>query len=386
MAGVQLARRPIPPFTEEHEQFRGVVRSFVQKELHPHASQWEEARWFPNEVFGRLAELGYLGLKFPPEYGGEGDIVADAVLAEELAWCGSGGLAAGIGAHTGIALPPIWKFGTEEQKQRYLVPGLKGEKIAALAITEPDAGSDVASIRTRAVRADGGFVVNGSKTFITGGARADVLVTAVKTSAEGGHHGLSFLLIDRGPGVSSSVLEKLGWHASDTAHITFDDVYVPMENLLGQENAGFYLIMGNFVWERLLMALGAVGAMQVAFEKTLKYAQEREAFGRPIGKHQAIRHKLAEIALAIEAGRDVTYHALRTYVSGRDAVREVTVAKLQTQRTAFGVMDNCLQIHGGNGYMTEYEIERAARDARLGPIGGGTDEIMKEILGRSLGL
>jgi acyl-CoA dehydrogenase len=378
--------RPIPPFTEEHEQFRQVVRSFVQRELYPHAAEWEEARWFPNEVFRRLAELGYLGLKFPPEYGGDGDVVADAVLTEELAWCGSGGLAAGIGAHIGIALPPIWRFGTEEQKQRYLVPGLRGEKIAALGITEPDAGSDVASIRTHARRADGGYVVNGSKTFITGGVRADAIVTAVKTSDQGGHHGLSFLIIDRGPGVESSALEKLGWHASDTAHITFDDVFVPSENLLGRENQGFYLIMANFQWERLLMALGAVGAMKVAFEKTLKYALEREAFGRPIGKHQAIRHKLAEVATTIEAGRDMTYHALRLYLAGQDAVRAVTMAKLQTQRSAFEVMDACLQIHGGNGYMSEYEIERAARDARLGPIGGGTDEIMKEILGRSLGL
>jgi acyl-CoA dehydrogenase len=379
-------RRPIPPFTEEHEEFRQVVRRFVQTELYPHASEWEEARWFPNQVFKRLAELGYLGLKFPPEYGGDGDVVADAVLTEELAWCGSGGLGAGIGAHIGIALPPICRFGTEEQKQRYLVPGIKGEKIAALGITEPDAGSDVASIRTQARRTDGGYVVNGSKTFITGGVRADAIVTAVKTSDRGGHHGLSFLIIDRGPGVESSALEKLGWHASDTALITFDDVFVPAENLLGQENQGFYLIMANFQWERLLMALGAVGAMAVVFEKTLSYALEREAFGRPIGKHQAIRHKLAQIATTVEAGRDMTYHALRMYVAGQDAVREVTIAKLMTQRSAFEVIDSCLQIHGGNGYMAEYEIERAARDARLGPIGGGTDEIMKEILGRSLGL
>ena len=379
-------RSPIPPFTEEHEEFRHVVRRFVQTELYPHASEWEEARWFPNDVFKRLAELGYLGLKFPPEYGGDGDMVADAVLTEELAWCGSGGLAAGIGAHIGIALPPIWRFGTEEQKQRYLVPGIKGEKIAALGITEPDAGSDVASIRTQARRTDGGYVVNGSKTFITGGVRADAIVTAVKTSDRGGHHGLSFLIIDRGDGVRSNALEKLGWHASDTALITFDDVFVPAENLLGQENQGFYLIMANFQWERLLMALGAVGAMAAVFEKTLSYALEREAFGRPIGKHQAIRHKLAQIATIIEAGRDMTYHALRLYVAGQDAVREVTIAKLMTQRSAFEVIDACLQIHGGNGYMAEYEIERAARDARLGPIGGGTDEIMKEILGRSLGL
>jgi acyl-CoA dehydrogenase len=380
------ARQPIPPFTEEHEEFRQAVRRFVVKELKPHAAEWEDARWFPNSVFTRLAELGYIGLKFDPAYGGDGDPIADAVFVEELAHCGSGGLAAGIGAHSGIALPPIARFGTEEQKQRYLVPGIRGEKIAALGITEPDTGSDVASIRTRARRVDGGFVVNGAKTFITGGVRADAIVTAVKTTEEGGHHGISFLIVDRGDGVHSSALEKLGWHASDTALITFDDVFVPEENLLGSEHQGFYMIMANFQWERLLMALGAVGGMQVAFEKTLKFALEREAFGKPIGKHQAIRHKLAEIALTIEAGRDVTYAALRRYVDGEDAVREVTIAKLATQRAAFDVMDSCLQIHGGAGYIAEYDIERAARDARLGPIGGGTDEIMKEILGRSLGL
>jgi acyl-CoA dehydrogenase len=385
-AGAAASRHPIPPFTAEHEEFRAAVRRFVESELYPHAGQWEEAHWFPNDVFRRLAELGYIGLKFPPEYGGDGDLIADAVFVEELSRCGSGGLAAGIGAHQGIALPPIWRFGTEEQKQRYLVPGIRGEKIAALAITEPDAGSDVASIRTHARRADGGYVVNGSKTFITGGVRADVLVTAVKTKPEGGHHGLSFLLIERGPGVDSQALEKLGWHASDTALIGFDDVFVPEENLLGEEDGGFYLIMANFQWERLLMALGAVGAMQVALERTLRYAKERNAFGKPIGKHQAIRHKLAEIATTLEAGRAVTYGALRRYAQGGDAVREVTIAKLATQRAAFEVMDSCLQIHGGAGYMVEYGIERAARDARLGPIGGGTDEIMKEILGRSLGL
>jgi acyl-CoA dehydrogenase len=379
-------RRPLPPFTAEHEEFRAAVRTFVAKELHPHAREWEDARWFPNSVFARLAELGYIGLKFPQQYGGDEDPVADAVFVEELARCGSGGVAAGIGAHGGIALPPIWRFGTEVQKQRFLVPGIRGERIAALAITEPDAGSDVASIRTFARRVPDGYVVNGSKLFITGGVRADALVTAVKTTQEGGHRGLSFLIIERGPGVESSPIEKLGWHASDTAHITFDDVFVPEENLLGEENAGFYLIMANFQWERLLMALGAVGGMQAAFERTLKFALEREAFGRPIGKHQAIRHKLAEIAVTIEGGRDVTYAALRRYVAGEDAVREVTIAKLATQRAAFDVMDECLQIHGGAGYTEEYDIERAARDARLGPIGGGTDEIMKEILGRSLGL
>jgi acyl-CoA dehydrogenase len=217
------APTPIPPFTAEHERLREELRGYIETELRPHAAEWEAAGWFPNEVFGGLARAGYLGLKFPVPYGGGGDEIADAVLAEELARCGSGGLAAGIGAHNGIALPPIWKFGTEEQKQRYLVPGIRGEKIAALAITEPDAGSDVASIRTRARRVQGGYVVNGAKTFITGGVRADVLVTAVRSTEEGGHHGISFLIVERGPGIESKALRKLGWHASDTAEISFDD-------------------------------------------------------------------------------------------------------------------------------------------------------------------
>jgi acyl-CoA dehydrogenase len=387
LAGATGPRRPIPPFTDEHEQFRESVRRFVERELLPHASEWERAHWFPNDVFKLMAANGYLGLKYPVEYGGQGgDYVADAVLTEELSRCGSAGLAAGIGAHIGIATPPIWKFGTEAQKRRYLVPAIAGEKIAALAITEPDAGSDVAGIKTRAERVEGGFRVNGSKMFITNGVRADFVVTAVKTTAEGGHTGISFLIIDRGEGVTASAIEKLGWHASDTALISLDDVFVPAENLLGDENRGFYLIMANFQWERLLMALASIGGMQAAFERTLAFARERVAFGRPIGSHQAIRHKLAEIATTIETGRALTYHALRLFAAGDDAVAEVTMAKLATQRAAFEVMDSCLQIHGGAGYMVEYGIERAARDARLGPIGGGTDEIMREILGKTLGL
>jgi acyl-CoA dehydrogenase len=370
-AGARM-RAPVPPFTAQHERFRHEVRRFVETELLPHAPEWEAAHNFPNEVFPRLAELGYIGLKFPREYGGAGDPVADAVFVEELSRCGSGGLAAGIGAHCGIALPPISRFGSEAQKQRYLVPGIRGETLAALAITEPDAGSDVASIRTTATKHGGGYLVNGSKTFITGGVRADVLVTAVRTSAAGPHQGISFLLVERGPGVESRPLRKLGWHASDTALITFDDVFVPAENLLGEENRGFYLIMANFQWERLLMALGAVGAMQVTFERM------RETVHRP---SQATRHQLAEVALKLETSRAVTYAALRRYVNGEDATREVTIAKLATQRTAFEVIDACLQLDGPDS-----PLERAARDARLGPIGGGTDEIMKEILGRAMGL
>jgi acyl-CoA dehydrogenase len=383
------SRRPLPPFREEHEALRAEIRRFVAEELRPHAGEWEAAEWFPNEVFHRMAELGLLGLKYPVEYGGRGGgYLEDAVLTEELGRCGSGGLSAGIGAHIGIATPPIWKFGTEDQKQRYLVPAIRGERIAALGITEPGAGSDVAGIRTFARKVDGGYVVNGSKTFITNGVRADFLVTAVKTTESGGHQGLSFLILEKemeGYEVAGK-LEKLGWHASDTGELAFQEVFVPEENLLGEENKGFYLIMANFQWERLLMALGSVGSMQRTLERTIEYALEREAFGRPIAKHQAIRHKIAEMALRCEAGRAVTYNALRLFYEGGDAVKQVTIAKLKTQRDAFDVADDALQVFGGAGYMKEYEIERAARDTRLGPIGGGTDEIMSEILGKQLGL
>jgi acyl-CoA dehydrogenase len=382
-------RRPAPPFSDEHQQLRESIRRFVETELRPHAEEWEDARWFPNSVFTRMAELGFLGLKYPEEHGGEGgDYLHDAVLSEELARCGSGGVAAGIGAHIGIATPPVWKFGSDDQKRRFLEPAIRGEKIAALGITEPDAGSDVAGIKTFARRVEGGYVVNGSKTFITNGVRADFVVTAVKTTQEGGHRGLSFLLIEKGmEGFSvAKKLEKMGWHASDTGELAFQDVFVPDENLLGEENKGFYLIMANFQWERLLMALGAVGSMFGLLEATIAYANERAAFGRPIGKFQSVRHRIAEMALRAEAGRAVTYNALRLFAEGHDAVKEVTIAKLKTQRDAFEQADDALQVFGGAGYMKEYGIERAARDLRLGPIGGGTDEIMKEILGRQLGL
>jgi len=376
-----------PPFTEEHEELRSSIRGFLDRELAPHAQAWEDARWFPDEVFPKLAAQGLLGLKYPSECGGQGgDYLHEAVLVEELARIGSGGTAAGIGAHTNIATPPIWKFGTADQHQRYLVPAIAGEKIGALGITEPGAGSDVAALRTRATPVDGGWIVNGEKTYITNGVRAHFIVTAVKTTEEGGHHGISFLIVDRGEGVTSAKLEKLGWHASDTATIAFEDVFVPTENLLGAEHEGFKQIMANFQWERLAMALGAVGAMQLAWERTAEFARERQAFGRPLSKHQAIRHKLADLATSAYTARCVTYDALRRFVAGEEPLKEVTMAKLMTQRASFDLMDACLQIHGGAGYMKEVWVERAARDSRLGPIGGGSDEIMREILGRVLAL
>jgi len=374
-----------PPFTEEHEELRASIRGFLDRELAPHSQAWEDEQWFPNEVFSKLAGQGLLGLKYPVQLGGQGgDYLHDAVLIEELARIGSGGTAAGIGAHVNIATPPIWKFGTDEQKQRYLVPAIRGELIGALGITEPGAGSDVASIGARAERVDGGWVVNGEKTYITNGVRAHFIVTAVKTTPEGGHHGISFLIIDRGEGVTSAKLEKLGWHASDTATIAYQDVFVPETNLLGGLNEGFKLIMANFQWERLAMALGAVGAMRLAWERTAQFARERTTFGRPLSGHQAIRHQLADLAASAYSARCVTYDALRRFVAGEEPLREVTMAKLLTQRACYELMDACLQIHGGAGYMREVWVERAVRDARLGPIGGGSDEIMREILGRIL--
>jgi acyl-CoA dehydrogenase len=376
---------PDPPFTAEHEELRSSIRGFIDRELAPHSQQWEDEEWFPDEVFPKLAAQGLLGLKYPTELGGQGgDHLHEAVMCEEMARIGSGGTAAGIGAHVNIATPPIWKFGTDEQQQSYLVPAIRGEKIGALGITEPGAGSDVAGLRTSAERVDGGWVLNGEKTYITNGVRAHFIVTAAKTTPEGGHHGISFFIVDRGEGVESAKLEKLGWHASDTATIAYQDVFVPEDRLLGELHGGFKLIMANFQWERLAMALGAVGAMRLAWERTARFARERNAFGRPLSGHQVIRHKLADLAASAYQARCVTYDALRRFVSGEEPLREVTMAKLLTQRACFELMDACLQIYGGAGYMREVWVQRAARDARLGPIGGGSDEIMREILGRML--
>jgi acyl-CoA dehydrogenase len=382
------ARATLPPFGEEHEELRGTVERFVAAEVAPHVDDWERAEEFPRDLYRRCAELGFLGLKFPERYGGQGgDHLHDAVWVEELARSGgSGGVAAGLNAHASIALPPIFNFGTEEQHQRWLVPGIAGDKIGALGITEPGAGSDVAGITTTARKVDGGYVVNGSKTFITNGVRADFLVCACKTTEAGGHDGISFLVLEREmPGYEvTRKLEKLGWHSSDTGELSFTDVEVPAANLLGEENGGFRLIMANFAWERLLMAIGAVGAMQRLLTIAVAYAQEREAFGRPIGKFQAIRHQIAEMATKAEVSRALTYDALRLFHTNQPCIPQVAMAKLLTQRSALEIADQTLQIHGGYGYTREYGIERAVRDARLGPIGGGTDEVMKEIIGKTL--
>jgi alkylation response protein AidB-like acyl-CoA dehydrogenase len=381
-------------FTDEHEDLRESMKSWVLKELTPHAEEYEENLW-PDSVLHRMAELGYVGLCFPEEYGGQGgDYYYSLVRAECLSYAASGGLGMGLAVHTDMVLPPIELLGTEDLKQRYLVPGIKGEKIACLAITEPGAGSDVAGIRTTARRDGDEFVINGSKTFITNGARADFILLVAKTDPDAGHDGITLFIVDLKddngeyvPGFTvTRTLEKLGMHASDTAELSFEDVRVPAENILGQEGKGFYHISWELQGERLVAASGSVAGAERLFEKTLEYAKEREAFGRPIGKFQAIRHKFAEMATKIEAAKQLTYATAWRFNNGEYPVREITETKLYTSRIACEVADECIQIHGGYGYMKEYGIERAYRDVRLNRIGAGTDEIMLEVIGRSYGL
>jgi alkylation response protein AidB-like acyl-CoA dehydrogenase len=375
-------------FTDEHEALRESIQSFASKELAPHSSEWEETG-FPDSVFTRMGELGFLGIHFPEEYGGQGgDYLMSIVRGEAMAYANNGGLVMGVAVHTDMATPPILKFGSEDLKQRYLVPAIKGEKISSLGITEPGAGSDVAGIRTRAERDGDEYVINGSKTFITNGARADFIVLVTKTSADAGYDGFSLFVVDKdtaGFHVSRK-LDKLGMHSSDTAELTFEDVRVPAENLLGEEGKGFYHIMWELQGERLIGAAGAVAGAQRVFDKTLEYAKERSAFGRPIGRFQAIRHKFADMATKIETARQMTYTTAWRVEQGDYPVREISMAKLYASRIACEVCDECIQIHGGYGYMKEYDVERAWRDMRLNRIGAGTDEIMLEVIGRSYGV
>ncbi len=377
-------------FTDEHEQLRDSIRRFVIKELQPHAEEWEETT-FPDWVFTRMGELGFLGLDKPEQYGGQGgDYYTALVLSEEMAHSRSGGLAMGVAVQTDMALPPILAFGTEEQKQQWAAPAIAGQKILCIGITEPDAGSDVAGIKTRAVRdeATGDYVINGSKTYITNGHRAHAIVLVTKTDPEAGHGGITLFLVPMDtPGViREKRLKKLGMHASDTALLAFQDVRVPASAVLGEVGKGFYHISWELQGERLIGAAGSVAGAQQVFERTLEYAKERKAFGREIGHFQVIRHKFAEMATKIETARQMVYTTAWRFQNGEYPVREITMAKLYAARIAVEVADECIQIHGGAGYMQEYGIERSWRDLRLNRIGAGTDEIMLEVIGRSYGL
>lgn len=377
-----------PIFTEEHEMLRHSVRSFIEKEIAPHADQWEKQGGFPHqEVFRRFGELGFLGMNVPERYGGaDADFVSTIVFAEEMIRCNSSGVGASIGMHANIALPYIAALGTEEQKQKYLPRGVKGEIIGSLGVTEPGAGSDVASIRTYAVRDGDEYVINGSKMFITNGGIADFVILATKTDKERGHTGISLFLVDKGaPGFTvSRELDKLGWRACNTAELSFEDVRVPRSAMLGQENEGFYQIMIHFQEERLYMAVGAVGEAQRALDLAVEYAKERVQFGRPIAKFQVTRHKIADMATEIEAARQLVYNTIRLHIEQEPCQVEVAMCKLYACEMANRVINQCLQIFGGYGYMMEYPIQRLWRDARIGPIGGGTSEIQREIIGRLL--
>lgn len=380
---------PYSIFTEEHQQVRQAIRKFVEKEIVPHVEEWEKQGYFADWVFPRLGELGFLGLRYPEKYGGAGgDYFMGIVLAEELARSGCGALAMAVAVQTDMATPPIMQFGTEEQIKKYLIPAIKGQKVACLGITEPNAGSDVAGIETRAVRDGDHWVINGRKIFITNGVRADFIVLVAKTDPALGYNGVSLFLVDKGtPGFHvTRKLEKVGMRSSDTAELLFEDCRVPAENLLGQENRGFHQIMWELQGERLMGMACAVAGAQRTWEKALEYARQRSQFGRPLVKFQVIAHRLAEMATAIEAARQLVYSTARLYAAGQYPVREIAMAKLICARMSFQVADAALQIHGGYGYMMEYEVQRAWRDSRLNRIGGGTDEIMLEIIAKSLGL
>jgi alkylation response protein AidB-like acyl-CoA dehydrogenase len=382
------AKREHLLFTDEHEDLRESMQAWVQKELHPHRNEWEETTW-PREAMERAGELGYLGLCFPEEYGGQGgDYYYSLIRAECMSYSGSGGTNMGFAVQTDMVLPPIHLLGTEDQKQRYLVPGIKGEKIGCLGITEPGAGSDVAGIRTQAIKDGDDYVINGSKTFITNGVRADFILMVAKTDPTAGHNGITLFLVDTDtPGFQvSRKLEKMGMHASDTAELAFEDMRVPADAVLGEIGKGFYHISWELQSERMVAAAGSVAGAERMFERTLEYAREREAFGRPIGKFQVIRHKFAEMATKIEAAKQFNYVVAWRYANGEYPVREITEVKLFTSRMCCEVADECVQILGGYGYMKEYEIERAYRDVRLNRIGAGTDEIMLDVIGRSYGL
>jgi alkylation response protein AidB-like acyl-CoA dehydrogenase len=381
-------------FSQEHEDLRDSMQAWVKKELWPHRNEWEETLW-PDEALRRAGELGYLGLCFPEQYGGQGgDYFYSLVRAECMSYSGSAGTNMGFAVQSDMVLPPVHLLGTEEQKQRFLVPGIKGERIGCLGITEPGAGSDVAGIRTTAIRDGDEYVINGSKIFITNGARADFIVLVAKTDPQGAHEAITLFLVDLRnengetvPGFSvSRTLEKMGMHASDTAELAFEEMRVPADAVLGEVGKGFYHISWELQGERLVAAAGCYAGAERMFERTLEYAKEREAFGQPIGRFQVIRHKFAEMATKIEAAKQFTYATAWRFANGEYPVREITEAKLYASRMCCEVADECVQILGGYGYMKEYEIERAYRDVRLNRIGAGTDEIMLEVIGRSYGI
>lgn len=390
MSGLQ------PVFLEEHHAYREAARRFVSNEINPHAEQWEEGRDYPRELFWKVGSAGFFGAKFAEEWGGTGpDYAAEAVWVEELNRGLTAGTAADLGAHSQLAALYVDRFGSDDQKARYLRPSIAGELTGALGVTEPGAGSDVNGIQTRARRDGDEWVLNGSKAFITNGSWSDYVVVAARTSDDAGHDSLTLFIVDaHSPGFARNRMKMIAWQTSHTGELFFDDVRVPDENRLGEVGTGFRHIMENFQWERLMMSLGAVALAELSLETAIQYARDRSAFGRPIIKFQVWQHRFADLAVRIRTGKALTHRALRVHIAAqngtevprRELVRVTSMAKLYTQRLAWEVADECVQVHGGAGALKEYPAQRFWRDARVGPIGGGTDDIMRNVIARMMGL
>jgi len=383
-------------FREEHDAYREAARRFVANEIAPHSEAWEEARDYPRELFAEVGSAGFFGAKYSERWGGTGpDYAAEAVWIEELSKGMTYGTASDLGAHSQLAALYLDRFGSEDLKERYLMPSIEGTLLGALAVTEPGAGSDVNAIRTRAVRDGDQWALNGSKAFITNGSWSDYVVVAARTSDDPGHENLTLFVVDApSPGLKRNRMKLIAWETSHTGELFFDDVPVPDENRLGEVGSGFRNIMTNFQWERLMMSLGAVALAELSLETAIQYARDRSAFGQPVIKFQVWQHRFADLAVRIRTGRALTYRALRLHiaaesgsnVSREELVRLTSMAKLFTQRLAWKVADECVQVHGGAGALKEYPAQRLWRDARVGPIGGGTDDIMRNIIAGTMGL
>lgn len=385
-----------PLFGEEHETYRQVARDFVTREIDPHAEEWETEREFPRDLFRKVGSAGFFGAKFDVRWGGTGpDYLAEAVWIEEVSRSLTFGTVSDLGAHSQLASLYVDRFGNDIQKERYLRPSIAGETLGALAITEPGTGSDVNAIATRASAEGDVWVLNGSKVFITNGSRADYVVVAARTSDDPGHDNITLFVVDAGtPGFVQNRMKLVAWHTSHTGELFFDDVRIPDGNRLGEVGAGFHQIMTNFQWERLVMSLAAVSQAELSLETAIAYARERKTFGRPVIGFQVWQHRFADLAVRIRSARALTHRALRVHVASEEGdqaardelVRVTSMAKLLTQRLALDAADECVQVHGGSGALKEYPAQRLWRDARVGPIGGGTDDIMRNVIAGTLGL
>ena len=371
-------------FTEEHRVFRESFRNFLQKEVVPHIEKWEKTGSIDRFIWKKFGDMGYFGLSYPEEYGGLNlDIFYMVIFLEELQKINSGGFAAAIWAHVYLAMTHVNVEGDTLIKNKYLSASISGKKIGCLCITEPFGGSDVAGMKTTAIRNENSYVINGSKTFITNGVYSDYLIVAAKTDLASKHDGMSIFIIDRDtPGISATKLDKLGWKASDTAEIAFDNVKIPIENLLGTEGKGFAYIMQHFALERLIMGINAHARAEYALDYAIQYTSERQAFGKTLDSFQALRHKIAEMASRVEMCKEFNYSIAKRLNDGVYVVKEATMSKLISTKMADEVIYDALQLLGGYGYMEEYPMARLLRDSRLGTIGGGTSEILREIIAK----